>query len=100
MADTNTIERKTRINASASGVYERVVDFHRWRAWSPFEELDPAMERTYSGADSGIGAVHEWSGNLKAGAGRMEIGDAVGDERARRDLRPNESGWRRYSRDR
>ena len=58
-------------------MYERLVDFHRWREWSPWEDLDPALSRTYSGPDAGIGAVYEWSGNRKAGAGRMEITDAV-----------------------
>ena len=81
MADTYTIERKIHVDAPASAIYERIVDFHRWRAWSPYEELDPAMDRTYAGAESGVGAVYEWSGSLKAGAGRMEIVDAVVDER-------------------
>lgn len=31
------------------------------------------MQRTFSGATSGVGAVYEWSGNRKAGQGRMEI---------------------------
>jgi hypothetical protein len=91
MADTYTVERKIRVDAPASAVYERIVDFHRWRAWSPYEELDPAMDRTYAGAESGVGAVYEWSGNLKAGAGRMEIVDAVDDERVvidQRNLKP------------
>jgi hypothetical protein len=48
-------------------------DFHRWRAWSPWEGLDPAMTRTFSGADSGAGAIYAWSGNKKVGTGRMEI---------------------------
>ena len=91
MARTYTVERKIRINAPASALYERIVDFRRWRAWSPFEELDPAMERTYTGAESGVGAVYAWSGNLKAGAGRMEIVDAVDGERvviAQRNFKP------------
>ena len=53
-----------------------LVDFHRWIEWSPWEGLDPNMWRGYTGADSGVGAVYEWSGNRKAGAGRMEITDA------------------------
>ena len=81
MTDTYTVERKIRIDASTSAVYARIVDFDRWPAWSPFEELDPGMDRTYAGAESGVGAVYEWSGNLKAGAGRMEIVDAVDGER-------------------
>jgi hypothetical protein len=31
------------------------------------------MQRSYSGAASGPGAVYAWTGNGKAGAGRMEI---------------------------
>jgi hypothetical protein len=31
------------------------------------------MKKTYSGAESGKGAVYEWAGNRKAGEGRMEI---------------------------
>jgi uncharacterized protein YndB with AHSA1/START domain len=91
MADTYTVERKIRIDAPASAVYQRIVDFHRWPAWSPYEELDPDMDRTYAGAESGVGAVYEWSGNLKAGAGRMEIVDAVDDQRVvidQRNLKP------------
>lgn len=48
-------------------------DFHEWPAWSPWEELDPDMTRTYSGADSGVGARYAWSGNKRAGSGSMEI---------------------------
>ncbi|MEU0268355.1 SRPBCC family protein [Nocardioides sp. NPDC006303] len=48
-------------------------DFHQWPAWSPWEGLDPDMSRTYSGAESGVGARYAWSGNKRAGAGAMEI---------------------------
>lgn len=74
--DTFTIERSATIAAPASAVYERLADFHRWGEWSPWEELDPQMTRTFSGAESGQGAVYEWSGNRKAGAGRMEVVEA------------------------
>jgi Polyketide cyclase / dehydrase and lipid transport len=87
MADRYTLERKIRVDAPASAVYERIVDFHRWPAWSPYEELDPAMDRMYAGAESGVGAVYEWSGNVKAGAGRMKIVDAVDDQRVVIDQR-------------
>ena len=94
MADTYKVERKIRVDAPASAVYERIVDFHRWPAWSPFEELDPGMDRTYAGAESGVGAVYEWSGSLRAGAGRMEIVDAVDDQRVMIDQR-NRKPFRR-----
>ena len=77
MADAYTVERTTTINAPADEVYAQIVDFHNWRNWSPWDELDPNMQRSYSGADAGVGAGYSWSGNRKAGEGSMEIIDAV-----------------------
>jgi len=67
--------RTTKITAPPEIIYAVLCDFHKWSAWSPFEKLDPAMKRTFEGADSGKGAVYAWDGNKKAGAGRMEITD-------------------------
>lgn len=58
MAETYTVERSERIDAPPERVYEQIVDFHRWRAWSPWEDIDPNLRRTYSGADAGAGAVY------------------------------------------
>ncbi len=77
MADTYTVERSAIINAPAKDIYAQIIDFRNWRAWSPWDKLDPDMTRTYSGADSGPGAVYDWSGNRKAGEGRMKITDAT-----------------------
>ncbi len=77
MADTYVVERAATIGAPAEQVHEYLADFHRWTEWSPWEDLDPDLRRTYSGPDSGIGAIYEWSGNRKAGEGRMEIIEAV-----------------------
>lgn len=67
------IERSTTIAAPAADVHPWIADLHHWRAWSPWEDRDPELERTYSGPDSGVGASYAWSGNRKAGAGRMEV---------------------------
>jgi Polyketide cyclase / dehydrase and lipid transport len=45
-------------------------------AWSPYENKDPAMQRSFSGAASGKGAVYGWDGNSNVGSGRMEILDS------------------------
>lgn len=71
--DTYTVERSETIAAPAATIYPLVADFHQWGTWSPWEDIDPQMQRTFSGSESGQGAVYEWSGNRKAGAGRMEI---------------------------
>ena len=77
MADTYTVERSAIINAPAKDIYAQIVDFHHWRSWSTWDEIDPDMTRKYSGADSGTGAVYNWSGNRRAGEGRMEITGAA-----------------------
>jgi hypothetical protein len=71
--DTYTVQRSTTVQAEPARVYEQVEDFHRWPTWSPWEELDPDMDRSYSGPEKGVGSVYAWSGNRKAGQGRMEI---------------------------
>jgi hypothetical protein len=73
MADTYTVERTTTIDAPADEVYAQIVDFHNWRNWSPWDDIDPDLQRSYSGPDSGVGAGYSWSGNRKAGEGTMEI---------------------------
>src|SRR5688500_11900387 len=65
--------RSAHIDAAPEKVFATVNDFHHWPSWSPWDELDPNMNRTHSGAPSGKGAVYEWSGNKKVGQGRMEI---------------------------
>ena len=73
--DTFRVQRSTSINAPSEKIFPFINDYRRWGAWSPYEQLDPAMKRTYSGAAHGQGAVYEWEGNNKAGKGRMEISD-------------------------
>jgi hypothetical protein len=74
--DEFEVVREATTTASRSAVYALLIDFHRWREWSPWEDIDPALSRTYSGPDAGVGAVYEWAGNRKAGQGRMEITEA------------------------
>jgi len=68
-----TVERSITINVPAPRVHGLVDDFRHWTEWSPWEDLDPDLERTYSGPDQGVGAHYAWSGNRKAGVGSMEI---------------------------
>lgn len=75
--NTFRIQRTTSINAPPEKIFAIIDDFHNWPSWSPWEKLDPAMKRTYSGAASGQGAVYAWEGNSKVGAGRMEITDSA-----------------------
>ncbi len=71
--DTFRVERSVTVKAAPDKIFALIQDFHNWGAWSPYEKLDPAMKRTFSGANSGKGAVYAWDGTGQAGAGRMEI---------------------------
>lgn len=70
---TFTLSRSTRIDADPARVHALIDDFKQWRQWSPWEEVDPNLERSYSGPERGVGSRYEWSGNNKAGQGTMEI---------------------------
>jgi uncharacterized protein YndB with AHSA1/START domain len=74
--DTFQVERATSIKAPPEKIFPLINDFHQWQSWSPYEVKDPDMQRTFSGAASGKGAVYAWNGNKNVGSGRMEILDA------------------------
>ena len=71
--DTFSVRRVTMVSAPPEKIFPLINDFHQWGTWSPWEDKDPAMKRTYSGAGSGKGAVYAWDGNKNVGTGRMEI---------------------------
>ncbi len=73
MADSYEVRRSVTVDAPAERTHELVRDFHLWPQWSPWEDLDADLERTYGGAPDGAGATYAWSGNRKAGRGHMEI---------------------------
>jgi uncharacterized protein YndB with AHSA1/START domain len=74
--DTFSVRRAATLKAPPERIFPLINDFHQWGSWSPWEHKDPAMKRTYSGADSGKGAVYAWDGNKNVGSGRMEILEA------------------------
>ena len=71
--DTFSVQRTETIKAPPDKIFPLINDFHSWPSWSPWEKLDPAMQRTHSGATAGQGAAYAWVGNSKVGEGRMEI---------------------------
>lgn len=71
-----SLSRSIHVDAAPSRVHALVDDFRQWQAWSPWEDVDPALRRTYSGPGRGVGSRYEWSGNNKAGRGSMEITDS------------------------
>ncbi len=86
MADTFTVERRRTIAAPADRIYLLLYNFQQWTRWSPWEDLDPSLERAYGGPEAGVGSTYAWSGNRKAGAGKMEITSVVEDRKVQLDL--------------
>lgn len=75
--DTFRVERSGSIKAPPEKVFALIEDFHQWTSWSPWENLDPNLKRTYGGAAKGKGATYAWQGNAQAGEGGMEILEAT-----------------------
>ncbi|MEV2220752.1 SRPBCC family protein [Nocardia vinacea] len=67
------IVRQAVITAEPARIHGLIDNFHEWTKWSPWEDVDPQLQRKYSGPDAGVGAKYAWDGNRKAGRGSMEI---------------------------
>lgn len=68
-----SVERETTINAPPQVVYDHVRSFSSFGKWSPWEELDPNMQKKYEGRDGEVGSTYHWAGNENAGKGVQEI---------------------------
>ncbi len=86
MASTYTVTRSETMRASPEAIFDYVANFRNWPAWSPWEELDPEMEKTYTGDDGTVGSGYSWSGNRKAGAGSMKLTDIQAPTQMTSDL--------------
>ena len=76
--DAMRVQRTASIKAPPERIFALINDFNNWRAWSPYDAKDPAMQREIAGAASGKGAVYAWDGNNQVGKGRMEILESTG----------------------
>lgn len=81
LPDQFRIARSKVIDAPAEALFAQINDFHNWNGWSPWDKLDPDMERTFEGSPLGYGAIYGWKGNKKVGKGRMKIVESLKDER-------------------
>jgi len=84
--NTFHVERSTTIAGPVTSVFAQVNDFHKWVDWSPWENLDRSMKKTFEGAPIGRGSVYSWDGNDDVGAGRMTILESRPDALVRINL--------------
>lgn len=64
------VSRTRAIKAPASVIYNNVIDFKNWEAWSSWVEADPDMKITLPEQTSGIGGSYTWQD--KDGVGTMK----------------------------
>lgn len=79
------VSRSATIAAPPEAVYPLVADPRRWKDWSVWNQRDPQMAMTYSGATSGAGAVWEWKSSSQ-GDGRMRFTEAEAGRRIAYEL--------------
>lgn len=71
--DSFSMQRSALIDATPEVLFAQVNDHKNFVKWNPFNELDPHVVNTFSGAEAGVGAVCSWKGNSKIGAGSSTI---------------------------
>ena len=74
------IERSVKINASKTAIFGVLRDFRQFEHWSPWERLDPKMQKTYEGETAAVGSYYHWAGNKQVGEGTMTVVEVQQDE--------------------
>ena len=85
--DNYRIERSVTIKAPPAKIFPFINDLHKGESWSPFEKLDRAMKKAYSGPPLGKGSMYAWNGNNDAGEGSIEITESVPPSKVAMTLR-------------
>ncbi|MCB1050026.1 MAG: GyrI-like domain-containing protein [Acidobacteria bacterium] len=68
------VERSTSINGSIHTIHTYLNGFSTFNEWSPWAEIDPNTQYTFSGPRSGVGAKMAWtSEDRNVGSGSQEI---------------------------
>ncbi len=79
--DSFRLERSTLIQAPPETIFPLIDNFRNWNQWSPWDKVDPQMQRTYTGPDHGVGCCYAWNGNKNVGSGSMEITESQASSR-------------------
>ena len=66
------VERSTEIRAPAEKVYALIQDPREWAKWTVWNQRDPQMKMSFSGAQAGQGAKWSWQ-SASEGNGAMEF---------------------------
>jgi hypothetical protein len=77
------VERSATLASAPTALFEHVNNHKKFLAWNPFMKLDPNVKNTFSGPESGVGAVCSWDGNNDIGAGSCTITESKPGELVR-----------------
>lgn len=76
------VERSRAIAAPAPVLFEYFNNHRKFNEWNPFTKMDPEAKLSYSGPESGVGAVSSWVGE-KTGEGSATITESKPGELVR-----------------
>ncbi len=90
------VTRSRTINAPAAVIYDNVIDFKNWEAWSSWAERDPDLKITLSDQTSGVGGYYSWED--KDGIGTMKTlavnpYTSIAQEMQFGDFEPSKVDW-------
>jgi uncharacterized protein YndB with AHSA1/START domain len=74
------VERSLVIAAPAERLFPHFDNHRKFNAWNPWVKMDPEAKLSYSGPESGVGAVSSWEGE-KVGTGSATITESKANER-------------------
>lgn len=79
------ISRTRTINAPSAVIYNEIIDFKNWSAWSPWIEKDPTLSFTYPEKTSGVDGSYSWEG--KDGKGTMKTLSVIENDSILQELK-------------
>jgi len=95
-----SVERDLVIDAPPEAVFPRISSLQAFVEWSAWGAIDPDMQISFSGPDTGVGNIMEWTSEQpNVGNGRQEIVEIVENESVRTtldfgDMGAAEAWWR------
>lgn len=83
--NTYTVERSMKINASPEKIFPHLISWKKGLEWSAWDKQEEEVKRTFTGPESGMGAVYEFEGK-KSGHGKLSYKSIVPNEEVKIDL--------------
>lgn len=81
------VERTALVKADAPTIFAYANSLEKFHSWSPWADLDPAMQVEFSGPESGVGASMSWSSaEPRVGNGAQKIVVSERDKRVVTEL--------------